>query len=148
MQSSSVADNVRSTAESQIVAAYEEYDMQPDEIAEMLKWDVKTVRIALAKSSPKFQNELRGEKVEDISDVEYKQILNGYKQLALYSEVDSVRERASKTLIGMKKGWEAFTAPDAGKAINIVQINNNIKIAREEARKILTGEIVVKELKE
>jgi len=60
--------------ESQIVAAYEEYDMQPDEIAEMLKWDVKTVRIGIAKSSPKFQNEVRGEKVGRYSDVEYKQI--------------------------------------------------------------------------
>jgi hypothetical protein len=87
-----------------IVTAYEVCNMTPEEISEAEGLELETVKMVLGQYSASFKMGVREGTVEDVSDSEYRQILGAYKQLALYSDSDFVRERAMRQLINEKKG--------------------------------------------
>jgi len=126
-----------SSANSQIIRSYEEGNMSPEDIAASLDWDLAVVKSVLTIYSQKYRAALVANQEEDITKEEYKAILTRYKQLAMYSEVDAVSERACKNLIDEYKGRRTKTFLEPGNRINIVQINNNIKAAKEEMNRIL-----------
>jgi cyanate lyase len=163
-------------ANTQVVKAYEDCGMLPSEIAETLGWEESAIKAILAIHSRKYRSDTKDlggplevssnaiQKVDregesgaedvEITDPEYQEIISAYKQLALYSEVDSVRERALRNLIDEKKGRKRILSPSKVGSLNIAQINVYIKQAREELRGMIEGinpiniEAEVKQLKQ
>lgn len=120
-----------------IVTAYEVCNMSPDEIAEAEGLELEVVKLALKQNSRIFNAGIKGGQEEDITDAEYKQILGKYKELALYSESDFVRERASRQLINEKKGRNDLKKSQRSLLrTNILMVNNMIVQARQSKQSV------------
>jgi hypothetical protein len=100
--------NFPSATNERITLKYDDLDMSPQEIADDEQLDVECVKVCLNIHSQKYRNATAikqpNEQEEEITDTEYKLILQGYKSLALTSENEHIREKASKYLIEEKKG--------------------------------------------
>lgn len=112
-----------------IKTAYEELELTPEEIAEDQGLELGAVKACLKQNSPKFNRGVKSGTEEDISDEEYKQILGAYKQLALYSENDFVRERSLRQLINEKKG-RLDKKEITSLKVNVILVNQMIQQTR------------------
>jgi hypothetical protein len=131
-----------SASNTSIVASYEKLGLTPEQIAASFGWELEAVKLILAANSSQYRKSTEGDCIiGDISDAEYKDILLAYKQIALYSEVDSVRERALRNLIDEKKGRKKSVLGKGGANFSITQINNYIKAAREEISETILEDV-------
>ena len=124
----------------QILVLYEQEGVSPEEIAEGLGYDIVAVKSILASHSQLYRQKMKNGKVI-ITDEEFEDFNRAYKQLALYSEVDAVRERALRRLRDEKLGF-LQPAPMVSGGLNITLINNHLKLAKALAAKILEEEII------
>lgn len=119
-----------------IVTGYEVCDMSPEEIAEAEGLDLETVKITLKHHSMKYRKDVKQGRTEDVSEDEYEQILTAYKELALYSDSDFVKERALRQLMNEKKGRNDPKSRGQHLRINVLQVNNLIRQARGEKKEL------------
>lgn len=120
----------------QIVSMYETLDMDPEEISDDLDCEIEAVKLSLKTHSGEYNKALKHE-IEDITDDEYDQINRAYKQLALFSENDAVREKALRRLRDEKRGRLKSVGNLKSLKVNVIQINDSIKKARMLALKNL-----------
>mgnify|MGYP001567465887 CR=1 FL=1 len=126
-----------------IVTAYEVCKMSPEEIAEAEGLELETVKMALKQYSRAYVAGIKNGKEDDVSDAEYTQLLGAYKQLALYSDSDFVRERALRQLINEKKGRN--DNKKTSKSIlrtNILMVNEMIVQARSSSGRVNLPKII------
>lgn len=128
-----------------IVTAYEVCGLTPSEIALQEDLEVEAVKSVLLQFSakfrkegeqPSFQQQSNGlvESVDpepEITSDEYRAMWAAYKEIALYSEVDSVRERALRFALEEKKGRNKARVKalqdNAVKGNNILVLNQILK---------------------
>lgn len=134
----------------QVVSLYEQDGLSPDEIAEGLGFSIEAVKTTLLNGSSLYRrrqknptNYAPGEELEVITNEEFEQVKTAYKQLAISSEVDAVRERAGRFLINEKLGRnKGITGLEKSSAINITLINAHIEQAKKRAEEILDIEAI------
>jgi len=94
----------------EIVQLFEEGKLTPEQIAEDTGLDLVSIKAALIKSSTIYREMIKHEDKDDneisdlISDDELKEMVDGLKNLARFSEVDGVRLKAICRVIDEKKG--------------------------------------------
>jgi hypothetical protein len=131
-----------SNANQDILNLYEQ-GLSPECIAEDLGWEVEAVKAILGSQSTLYRSKIKsGEECEDITDEEYRELLKAYKSVAIYSDVDAVRERALRFLINERKGRNDNEGILRGGNFNITLINAHIKNAKQEMKRILDVEVV------
>lgn len=145
----------------QIVADYEINNATPEQIAADYGYELSAVKAILTQSSAKFRESLNNrdnsivkqgsspESSQDITVEEKDEILDGLKQLALYSDNESVRARLGIFLYNEQKGRNDKKGRSNGRAlpgttINIFNLNDSIRKARELANLKVVGEITDK----
>lgn len=120
-------------ANSEIKTMYEDLGMTPEEIADDRGYDVSAVKAILMSCSGVYREVLKTPegKTQDITEEQFDQINAAYVNLALYSEVDSVRARCLKNLRDEYRG--RLKNPNAIKSLNlnIVQLNGQLARSRE-----------------
>ena len=143
-----------------IITAYEVCGLSPEEIAAQEDLEVESVKAVLLQFSVQYRKSFTAvtavaiEKGEDvtlgapdpepeITEVEYKAMWDAYKQLAMYSEVDSVRERALRFALEEKKGRNsarirALAGVSGNK--NVLLLNQVLKKVKEYSSKPTNGE--------
>lgn len=128
------------TATNQDIVSLYEQGLSIDEIACELGWEREAVKAILLVNSKLYKEQCQTQEgaEQEITDDEYKEILKAYKQLAIYSDVDSVRERALRNLINERKGRNNIQGLLKGTNFNITLINAHIKNAKEEFKRMLT----------
>lgn len=129
----------------QIVKAYEEAGMSPEEIQEGLFQDmeVATIKAALFQFSAKWRalhtdktlNPALGQQeiAKDVTEEEFQLIKGAYKQLALHSENEEIKARALKWLWNEHKGRNE---PKQNKQLpnitfNVAVFNEHMKQAKK-----------------
>jgi len=115
----------------QIVVAYEEAGLTPEEIAADLEMDVTSVKLALAQNSRVYKKAL-GQEVEVVSDAEVSEMHSIIKSIAVSQQFDNpgVALKAAKWIIDEKKGRNDAKVNTTNK-INVVVFNEKLASARE-----------------
>ena len=135
-----------------IISDYENNSATPEQIAESLELELSAVKATLLQYSSRFRDmlQIRPERSEVLKEQalgfakdepafskdELQEVLGAYKQLAMYSEHDHVRERALRNIINEAKGRNDVRKERVvqnGGTINIVTLNNLIVEARKKA---------------
>ena len=130
---------------------YEILGSSPSEIAVEMDIEEAAVKVSLYSHSSMYRKRLEGNegqdlvgttKDEDITDDEYKEFLQAYKDLALNTDNDFLKERSLKFLLESKKagiGASKLPTVKAGDVINIAVINGKIRDAKLLAKEISAG---------
>lgn len=123
-----------------VITAYETCDLSVEEIAEEFQLDPLAVRMTLRGYSQLYRmREKEGKETKpDVDDEEYQQILTSYKQIALYSDNDAIREKACRRLMDEKKG-RLDRNGGGGLKVNVGKINMIIQQTREARTKAIQG---------
>ena len=140
-----------------IVSDYEQNGASPEQIAQDQDLDITAVKATLLQFSSKYRDTLQDKKSalvekEDVTEDEYSEILAAYKNLALYSDNDFLRERALRNLINERKGRNDPKVKEqvvkSGGTINVFTLNEYIVEARAKALQnaIDVGAIEVKQI--
>ena len=150
MNSNNIKEAGIPASNTQILSLYEQEDLSPEEIAEGLGYEVEAVKTVLIQSSPLFRrrtikpssySDSEDAQNEVISKEEFRQVTTAYKQLAIFSSVDAVRERSGRFLINEYLGRnKTFAAIEKGKTLNITLINAHIEQSKKQALAILEKE--------
>lgn len=135
-----------------IVTAYEVCGLSPEEIAAQEDLEVESVKAVLLQFSMDYRKNTTAVAVTtikpsveedteepttvdpepEISPEEYKTMWDAYKQLALYSEVDAVRERALRFALEEKKGRNSARI----RALAGASGNKNVLLLNQVLRKV------------
>lgn len=138
----------------QIVTLYEQDEIAPEMIAEMLELDSTAIKTALMQNSPRFRKDVK-DGVKEFTETDYTRAKQVIANL-LDSENDSVRLRAAKFVVDENKGrndarvaaMQALALKEAPK-VNVLMINETFLKARAALTKSLGGgEIDVEIVKE
>lgn len=127
--------NLEDTHVDRIVSMYEELGLDTATIAVQFEKDEADIIYILRKNSEKFQaDESNGKAYFKPDDLQA--LLTEYKNLALSSEEDSIREKALRFLIEEASGRNErriakHEAKETNNTFNILQINETLKKARE-----------------
>lgn len=143
-------------ANTEMVVAYEELGMSPEEIASEYGYELSAIKAVLLAYSKKYKmgsmDRLKEgvKSLEDITDDEFDQINRAYINLALYGENETVREKALRTLRDEKRGRLPTQIPQQSAAlktiqVNILQLNESVKEAKRLKELLLNGEGDIKE---
>lgn len=122
-----------SCADSSVLALHNQ-GLNDEEIAESLDLELDSVKICLASLSKTRRKAEREEKKEDITSDELDSFFKAYKDIALNSENEYLREKALRYLIAEAKGYNQ-TKNTLGKmgagGINILVLNNSLKSLKD-----------------
>ena len=125
-------------ANEQIISAFEELDMSPEQIAEDQDLDLTAVKSTLMQFSSKYRQicKKNPESEFNFSDDEAIRARQVIAQLAQYAEDESLKLRAAMFVLNDKKG--RLDAPKAltGLNINVIQMNEHFKKAIEAVNKV------------
>ena len=103
--------------------------LSAEEIAESLSLEVGAVKHCLLENSPEYRRRNNKQKRENITDEEEEQLFAAYKDLAMNSENEHIREKALRWLISEKKGYndpKRNIVPLNG-GINFLVLNESLK---------------------
>jgi len=144
-----------------IITSYEVCGLSPEEIAAQEELEVESVKAVLLQFSVQYRKVVansakrngkalavrnNGEEIDDteheiaasldpepeITEAEYRSMWDAYKQIALYSEVDSVRERALRFALEEKKGRNSARV----RALAGVSGNKNVLLLNKVLRRV------------
>ncbi len=128
----------------EIVVAYDELGLSPDEIAIELNYELAAVKAILLANSKKYKKSVAASAArvsdsphtDDISEEEFDQINAAYKNIALYSDNDTVREKALSKLRDEYRGRLPSQVNEQAKAlqavnVNILELNETMKQAKQ-----------------
>jgi len=127
-------------ANQQIITAYEDCGMSPEDIAADLGYEVEAVKMILLQHSSVFSDKaltranesrelvVKDEEVFGTADIKIAKAT--IKELCLHSEVDTVRFRAAEFMINEAKGRNDLRALKESN-FNIVMISETMTKARE-----------------
>jgi len=130
-------------ANQQVITAFEQEGLMPEDIATDLGWEVEAVKAILLQGSKKFQQlalskngdtgelELANEQVFGRGDMELAK--GTIKQLMVTSDIDSVRFKCAEFVINEVKGRNDLKALKENK-FNIVMISETMAKARQAMR--------------
>lgn len=118
-------------ADQQVLTAYEDLGLSPEQIAETQGFDVAAVKVLLAQFSKKYRDAVdSGDKSADFDDKEAIRARETIAELAQFAEDDHLRFRAARYIRDDKKG-----RLDADKLksvrISVLQINQQMAKALE-----------------
>lgn len=116
-------------ANSQIIAAYEDLGMSPDEIAQDQDLDVSAVKSVLIQFSTKFRKDIKVDESLDFTEDQVKRATDVILHLAQYSEDESLRFRAARYIRDDKKGRLDVIRSMTGLNINVLTINEQMQKA-------------------
>ena len=128
----------------EIITLYEQ-GASIEEIAAELCLDISAIKVTLIQGSQKYRDMLREKEIKNadiVSDGEMKELVNAYKNVALYSEIDSVKERALRFLINERKGRNDIGILQKSN-VNVNIFNQHINMARERVAKALKSASVI-----
>jgi hypothetical protein len=132
-------------ANQQIVTAFEDLGMSPEEIAEDQDLDVVAVKAILAQSSRRFRKAAAADETLNFSDTELKAANETILQLMQSSEDENIRFRAAKYIRDDKKGRLDAVSKMNGMNVNVLMFNDHMKKALEaveRSRQISSGVVV------
>jgi hypothetical protein len=115
----------------QIVVAYEEAGLTPEEIAADLEMELTAVKLALAQSSATYRKAI-GKETEDISDnevIEMKEIIKGIARTQQFDN-PGVALKAATWVYNEKKGRNDLQVMRDNQ-VNVVIFNERLSRARE-----------------
>lgn len=140
------------SANQQIIAAYEDAGLEPDIIAEQFGWEIEAVKAILMSGSKKFYDLVTGsnqtpnpalpagdtpDKEKPLfDDYEVRRAKEAIAGLVTSSEDDHIRLMASKFVINEAKGRHDVKSL-AHTNINISIINDRMKAAKEAQKKAI-----------
>lgn len=140
------------SANQQIIAAYEDAGLEPDIIAEQFGWEIEAVKAILMSGSKKFYDLVTGQNQTPnpalpagdtqqkekplFDDYEVRRAKEAIAGLVTSSEDDHIRLMASKFVINEAKGRHDVKSL-GGVQINISVINDRMKAAKEAQKKAI-----------
>jgi len=142
-------------ANQQILTAYEDCGMTPEQIAEDFNYELQAVKMILLAHSQAFSDKqlTKDNKREDssndnlFSDTDLQLAKNTIKELASSAEIEAVKFRAAEFIINEKKGRnDVKNLRDMSNGINITIISETMSRAREAMAKAKQRAIEMKEV--
>jgi hypothetical protein len=124
----------------QIVNAYENLGMAPNEIASSLEFDENAVKMVLASESALYRRNV-SEKKETFSPEDAEEAALTMRSLMYSSEQDAVRYRCAKYILDERAGRHDVQGL-AGTNININLINERLQQARAAIERAKSGKII------
>lgn len=141
-------------ANQQVINAFEQLGMSPEEIAEDQDLDIVAVKSILAQFSSLFRKQAKGDKDASVGFTEdqHQMAVDVIAQLAAYSEDERVKLRAAQFIRDDKKGRRDLVNM-AGLNINVLTFNQTMQKAlaaknRAKNAEVLNVEKVDKQLTE
>lgn len=124
-------------ANQQIITAYEVEGMSPDDIATSLEFEVSAVKATLMQFSSKYREDSKTEPNLDFTIDEQLEARNAMVRLMRSSEDDYLVARLACKIRDDGKGRLDIGSNMRGLNINVVLINERIKLAQEAKRKLI-----------
>ena len=118
-----------SAANTEVVTAYEELELTISEISAAFDYEEEAVKAILLSYSSKYRDSLaihakNGDvHPDDVTDDEFRKINEAYIKLALYSDNDTVREKALRQLRDEKRKRLPAQQKTRGDSLKNVQVN-------------------------
>lgn len=133
----------------QIVHAYENLGLSPEEIARELDLEVPAVKAVLRSHSGSYRLQLKDHR--ELFTAEDEELAAGVlRELMVESEEDSIRLKSAQYILDVKSGRLSSPAINNNTQVNITVINERMKNAREALRlaraKVINVPSNVKEL--
>jgi hypothetical protein len=128
-----------SGASQQIVSAFEDLGLSPEDIAESQDLEVSAVKSILMQFSSVFRKAAKKEESLDFTVDEAQEAKAAIISVMRYTDDDNLKLRAARYLLDDKKGRLDNIQAHAGLNINVIQINDQMRRAiqaRERARGI------------
>jgi hypothetical protein len=122
-------------ANQQIISAYEQLGMSPDEIAQDQDLDVAAVKSVLIQFSTVFRKDLKIDESLDFTEEQVKRATDVILHLAQYSDDENLRFRAARYIRDDKKGRLDVVQQMTGLNINVITINEQMRKALEAVNK-------------
>jgi hypothetical protein len=122
-------------ANQQIISAYEDLGMTPDEIAQDQDLDVAAVKSVLIQFSTAFRKDVKKDDALDFTEDQVRRATDVILHLAQYSEDENIRFRAARYIRDDKKGRLDVIKSMTGLNINVLTINEQMKRAIDAVNK-------------
>lgn len=113
----------------QIISAYEDLGMSPDEIAQDQDLDVAAVKATLIQFSSRFRKDVKADDALDFTEDQVRRATDVILHLAQYSEDENLRFRAARYIRDDKKGRLDVIKQMTGLNINVLTINEQMQKA-------------------
>ena len=135
--------NIMTAANQQIVTAFEDAGLTPEQIAEDLEFDLLAVKAILTQYSTKFRSESKKDdalafKIDEAEEM--KSIILG---LARYSDDEHLQFKAAKFVLEDKKGRLDLNTKVPGLQINVVTFNEQMKRALQAEQRTLERNVPI-----
>lgn len=125
----------------QIKLSYEELQMTPEEIAMDRELEIEVVKAALMNSSSKYRKDCGMEQPDkdelNFSDEQLRRVDERIFQIAIGSENEAIALKAAMYIRDDKKGRRDIVKAMAGVQFNVLQFNDQMKLADRAISKAL-----------
>jgi len=124
-------------ANQQIVTAFEELNLTPEQISEAFGFNILAVKSVLSQFSSKFKSAVKSSKNSGFTDDEAEEMYSIILNLARYSDDENLQYKAACRIIDDKKGRLDIVNNQPGLQINVVTFNEQMQKALNAERRTL-----------